>query len=91
MKSLEELEVLEWSPSQKCFHIQTVKKMLEDNRSVFLSKGGSDYLPIGIFATDEDLERFKESAYRILERNEEKTDKKEAETLRKRQANTTKG
>jgi hypothetical protein len=32
-----------------------------------------------------------ESAYRILEGNEHKTQEKEAKTLRKRQANTTKG
>ena len=65
--SLENLKVVEWSPSQKCFHVQEVEGMLRDNRSVFLKKSMTDYLCIGIFETEEELQKFLDEAYKYRE------------------------
>jgi len=50
--------VVEWSPSQQCFHLQTLEEMIRDNLSVFKGKSMTDYLCIGIFGTYEQASNY---------------------------------
>ena len=63
---IDKLQVVEWSPSQKCFHVQTVGGMILDNVRVFKGQCMTDYLPIGIFQTEAELERFLNEAYKVV-------------------------
>ena len=61
------LKTVEFSASQKCFHVGTVLEMIRDNRHVFKKKSMTDYLCIGIFETESELQSFLEDkAYPIL-------------------------
>ena len=63
------LKTVEFSPSQKCFHVGTVLEMIRDNRRVFKKKSMTDYLCIGIFETESELQSFlDDEVYPILER-----------------------
>ena len=64
--SILNLEVIEWSPSQECFHWHTVKEMLRDNLLVFKDRTGGDFLPIGVFRTREEAQAFLDKAYQYL-------------------------
>jgi len=44
-----DLYVVEWSPSQRCFHLQTVIEMVRDNLNVLMGKSITDYLCVGVF------------------------------------------
>jgi hypothetical protein len=48
----------EWSPSQQCFHLQTLAEMLRDNLSVFKGELMTDYLCIGIFESYEQASKY---------------------------------
>ena len=50
--------VVEWSPTQQCFHSQTLAEMLRDNLSVFRGESMTDYLCIGIFKTSEQASNY---------------------------------
>jgi hypothetical protein len=50
--------VVEWSPSQKCFHLQTLVEMIRDNLSVFKKESMTDYLCIGIFETHDQASKY---------------------------------
>ncbi len=50
--------VVEWSPSQRAFHLQTVSEMLQDNLRVFKGESMADYLCIGIFKTHTEASDF---------------------------------
>ncbi len=50
--------VVEWSPSQKCFHLQSYEEMIRDNLSVFKRGSMTDYLCIGIFETYEQASNY---------------------------------
>jgi hypothetical protein len=56
--NIEKFYVVEWSPSQSCVHVETIKEMLRDNVEVFKGRSMTDFLPIGIFQNEDDLERF---------------------------------
>ncbi len=43
---------LEWSFSQKCFHIELVCESIKANYHCFLSGGGGDYVLMGVFGSD---------------------------------------
>jgi hypothetical protein len=45
---------LEWSFSQKCFHIEPVMYSMRSNMDSFLRGGASDYVLLGIFGSDEE-------------------------------------
>jgi hypothetical protein len=45
---------LEWSFSQKCFHIDDMATIIRENRSMILKGGSTDYVLIGLFANEED-------------------------------------
>ena len=65
---VENIEVVEWSPSQKCFHVESVQKMLECNMRVFHGRSKTDYLPIGIFDHERDLQAFLDKAIKIKDK-----------------------
>ncbi len=50
--------VVEWSPSQECFHTEKVSEMLSVNRRVYKKQSMTDYLPIGFFESGEDATQF---------------------------------
>lgn len=41
--------VVEFSLSQKCFHVETIKQMLDNNQINMERRKQTDYIPIGIF------------------------------------------
>ena len=43
--------VVEWSPSQNSFHLQTVAEMIQKNLDVLIGKSIADYICIGVFET----------------------------------------
>ena len=64
MHNFENAVVTEWSPSQKCFHVFSVKDMIEHNQRAFLrGHGGTDFIPIGIFESDEKADVFLKDAH----------------------------
>ena len=50
--------VVEWSPSQQCFHLGTLVEMIRDNGSVFKGESMTDYLCIGNFETYEQASNY---------------------------------
>jgi hypothetical protein len=45
---------LEWSRSQRCFHIEPLTDSLKSNLSAAIHEYGGDYIIIGIFKNDVD-------------------------------------
>ncbi len=43
--------VVEWSPEEKCFHIQTLREALAENLGAFLEDRTTSYHPLGLFAS----------------------------------------
>ena len=66
MKNILDFEVLEWSETQKCFHVHTVKEMLRDNRRNASTGSRTDYIPVAIAETYEDLQIIKETQFQHL-------------------------
>ena len=60
------LQVIEFSNSQQAFHVQTLAEMLRDNLQMFHGRSRTDYYPIGICETDEEVQAFIEKAYDVL-------------------------
>ena len=50
--------VVEFSLAQKAFHKQSVNKMLETNIDNMARRKQTDYMPIGIFSTDDLADEF---------------------------------
>lgn len=48
---------LEYSFSQKCFHIESLKDAICQNLSLLKHGGGTDYVMVGIFKSYEDAEK----------------------------------
>jgi hypothetical protein len=65
-KQTSHLKAVEWSPSQRAFHVQNLPDMIRDNLSVFRGQSMTDYLCIGIFKTYAEAEAFLSKAYRFL-------------------------
>lgn len=53
-KMLRQAHVIQWSPSQGCFHSDMLSKVLMINRDVFLGKLSTDYLCIDVLSPDQD-------------------------------------
>lgn len=68
IENFSDLQVAEWSPSQKCFHIHSVEEMVKYNQRIFLENLQADYFPIGIFKTQEALNQFLREAHEYQER-----------------------
>ena len=45
--------VLEYSFSQRCFHVETLAEALETNARAFAENRRVDYIPLGIYPTRE--------------------------------------
>ena len=58
---------VEWSPSQRCLHVQSVEKMLEKNLGILLEDGMSDYITIGIFEDETKMEAFLQEVRGIIQ------------------------
>jgi len=43
-----------WSPSQKCFHVETKEEMLERNIAQCMRNSCADYITLGIYPTREE-------------------------------------
>lgn len=54
MTNLDSLFVLSWSHSQKVFHIECIKDMLEANLNAFKNKYPVDFIPIALTTSVED-------------------------------------
>jgi len=51
---LDNIYVLEWSYSQRCFHIDTLKRSLKINTTSFYENFDNVWLIVGIFNTQEE-------------------------------------
>ena len=49
---------LEWSFSQKCFHIEEVYRAIQTNISCYVRGGTCDYVLLGIFESDKEASDF---------------------------------
>lgn len=58
MDAMKDYTVVLWSPSQKAFHSETVAEMLRCNLRVYHNQSMTDYLPIGLFNTQEEATNF---------------------------------
>jgi len=59
MKSLfDELIVVEFSLSQKCFHKQTLWEMVKTNQENMMRRKQTDYIPVAVFRTNEQADEF---------------------------------
>lgn len=66
---IDNMIAIEWSIEQGCFHSHTIEKMLNHNLSACLGeRGGIDFIPIGIFETEEDSYDFMGKYLSRLER-----------------------
>ena len=52
------LIVAEYSVKQNAFHVHNVEEMVKSNFVTAVQKRGSDYIPIGIFETEEQAHDF---------------------------------
>ena len=50
--------VVEFSHSQKTFHVDTYERMLKSNLSAFTRQRPSDWIPLGFFSTAEEASAF---------------------------------
>ncbi len=55
------IHVVEWSPSQQCFHVELSSEMSACNMRVFSSQTVTDYLTLGLFDSYEKASEFIES------------------------------
>jgi hypothetical protein len=66
-EKIRNLRVIEYSPSQKCFHVESVAEMLQCNLRVFRGQTLTDYLPIAVFEDYEEVYAFLKKAHEILD------------------------
>ena len=50
--------VVEFSLSQRCFHKHTVEQMIETNQFNMMKRKQTDYIPVGVFETNEQADEF---------------------------------
>lgn len=62
-----DLSVVEYSPSQGAFHVESVKEMVQNNLRVFFGESVNDYICIGIFEDEDELQTFLDRVYEIRE------------------------
>ena len=62
---MKDYTVVEYSKSQKCFHINTLNGMVKSNLRVFFSDKQCDYLPIGIFNNDKEAHEYIEKMKKV--------------------------
>jgi hypothetical protein len=59
---VDELIVVEWSRRQRCIHIHPIERMIETNLRIssrpLPDAHSADYLPIGVFTSQQDAEAF---------------------------------
>lgn len=58
MINLNELHVVEFSLSQKCFHLHSAMEMIKGNMMNIIGRCQDDWAVIGIFETEEDADKF---------------------------------
>lgn len=49
---------VEWSESQKCFHVDWLKRILQKNTEMFFEEIETDYILLGIFKSHKDAHSF---------------------------------
>jgi len=64
--TIEDLTVVEFSPSQNCLHVESILEMIRNNQRVLMGKSMTDYIPIGIFSDDTTLQNFLDQAHERL-------------------------
>ena len=57
VNDIDEMFVVEWSPSQKQFHIHSVGEMLESNLHAALHGFEADYVPLAIAPTESEADQ----------------------------------
>ena len=59
MEKVNALWVVEWSESQKSFHIDTLEKTLKRNTSAFIDKRKTDYKPLALASSQSEATKLK--------------------------------
>ena len=57
MTSINELWVLEWSPRQTAFHVQTLAESLKSTQRAFVKNMALDWMVLGIYRTSVDAHK----------------------------------
>ena len=65
--------VAEWSPRQKCFHVQTVDGMIDANCSILAYQSDADYIPIALCKTEAEARTVCRTAKGLLKDNAPKS------------------
>lgn len=60
------LIIVEFSLSQKCFHKHSIQDMVQRNLESVISRQQSDYIPIGYFLSNESADDFIKSNYESI-------------------------
>lgn len=55
---LENIQVVEYSVSQGCYHLHSLADMLKDNNTGVIAGKSCDYVPIAFFKTDQEADKF---------------------------------
>jgi len=66
MSHFKQYFVVEFSLSQRCFHKHTVEQMLETNQFNMMKRKQTDYIPVGIFPTNELADNFISEAKEVV-------------------------
>ena len=66
-QGMKDYHVVDWSPSQKCFHLEMLSEMLRDNLSVFRGESMTDYLCVGIFETYEEASKYIQKMWKVYD------------------------
>ena len=72
MEFTEQSKVVEWSVSQRAFHVEPLSRTLERNVKAFRRGSGSDYIPIGIFNDDKEMDEFLKDAHGLRKWHKQK-------------------
>lgn len=54
----DELFVVEFSLSQRCFHKHTITQMIKTNQENMMKRRQTDYIPVGVFKSNEEADMF---------------------------------
>jgi hypothetical protein len=60
-KGIKDYVTVEWSPVQKCFHLDQIQHLMENNIGAFCRGKCAHYLLIGIFETHDEASKYIEA------------------------------
>ena len=68
MNTSKQTKIVEWSASQRAFHIEPLERACERNLRAFSRGSATDYIPIAVCNNDAELDAFMTVAHAYRER-----------------------